>query len=228
MSKTKAGKIPVVCWKAIVVLKKCWAQAAEGLVRIPAGDNAAEINTVFTKLGKPEKPDGYNIPAPQGGTVDKDFASWAKNAFHNSNLTTKQAENLATQWNDFQGRTVKAQQEAQQAKVAEEVKGLQREWGRRTSKHERRQERCEDVRGKIRNPRHLAGPDGYAGVMKFFPHHRYGTWRRPICGRRAGRQGIVYQHANQANSKLQGLMKDKGWSAKFMNGDATCRQEFDA
>ena len=102
-------------------------KAGRGLV-LPKDDAPAEEwGQVFAKLGKPESPEGYQIPLPEGD--DGSFAKMVTPLFHQANLTAKQAEALASGWNEL----VAQQQAAEQEKWAQEstiqVDQLKREWG---------------------------------------------------------------------------------------------------
>lgn len=209
-------------------LEKMLGAGVEKLIKIPEGDNAAEFNTVFSKLGKPEKAEGYNIPAPKEGAPDKDFMGWAKNAFHNSNLTAKQAETLAGQWNEFAATTAKAQQDMAQAKLAEETKSLQKEWGAAHEQNTNVAKNAAKTFGvKAETIAKLEAQMGYAEVMKMFHSIGQGLGEDRFVGGAGGSKESFINTPEQAKSKLGGLMKDKVWSEKFLKGDRGAREEFD-
>lgn len=208
-------------------MEKLLGAGPENLIKIPAGDNAAEVHTAFSKLGKPEKADMYNLPAPKEGAADKDFMAWAKNAFHNSNLTAKQAEQLVTQWNDFQGTTSKAQQELVAAKVADEGKALRREWGAAYDQNAAMAENAAKTFGvKPEVVEALKSKMGHSEVIKMFHTIAQGLGEdRFVNG--TGAKGSFVNTPEQAKSKIGELMKDQAWSAKYLAGDRAAREEFD-
>ena len=101
----------------------------EKLIQLPTKDDDVNAwNEVYNKLGRPSKPEEYKIDAPkQGG--DEEFAKWAKNTFHETGLTAKQAEALVAKWAEFTGSRTEAQTQvlAQAAEAQEQA--LKKEWG---------------------------------------------------------------------------------------------------
>lgn len=93
----------------------------------PKDGDEAGWNALYAKMGRPEKPDGYKIPIPEG--VPGDFAKSASEAFHKHGLSAKQAEGLGGWWNE----TMKAQHEAAEtafdARVEKEFGEVKAAWG---------------------------------------------------------------------------------------------------
>jgi hypothetical protein len=125
----KGWKSPADAVHSYLNLEKLHGVPAEQIVKLPKDAAAPEWNDVYKRLGRPDKPDGYTIPAPQGAQADPAFVKWAQDTFHGANLTAKQAEVLASKWNEFQGTTAKAHADAQAAKLKDETESLKKEWG---------------------------------------------------------------------------------------------------
>jgi hypothetical protein len=108
-------------------LEKLMGAPKERLLKLPEKADDPAWGDIYSKLGKPQKPEEYMIGAPEG--QDDSFAKNAAKAFHDSNLSRSQADKLATWWND----TVKSQNEAQETerktKLDGEVSALKKEWG---------------------------------------------------------------------------------------------------
>jgi hypothetical protein len=90
-------------------LEKVAGAPVERLVKIPGPkDDPKGWDEVFTKLGRPEKADGYVIKVPEG---DKgEFAGQAKGWFHEAGLSQSQATKLSEKWNAHQAEIAKQQQ----------------------------------------------------------------------------------------------------------------------
>jgi hypothetical protein len=104
------------------------ANADKRGVVLPKDDtDAAGWDAVYTKLGRPEKPEGYKLPMPEG--ADPAFAKQAAEVMHKFGLTQKQAEGLAA-WNNEQGAALFKDQDAKrEAAFKTEFESLKTEWG---------------------------------------------------------------------------------------------------
>lgn len=93
------------------------------LQALPAADDADGWNSLYAKLGRPEKADGYELPLPEGD--DGSFAKQTSEWMHAAGLNKQQAQSLATAWNSHQA----AQAEAMQKYQEECVATVKKEWG---------------------------------------------------------------------------------------------------
>lgn len=123
----KAGLEGVV--KSYSHLEKLMSADKAGRTVVMPGPEADEtvMNDFYTKLGRPEKAEGYELPVPEGD--DGKMADWAKGVFHEAGLTAKQAAIVSEKWNAHMGAmqgdaTLVAEQSSQQAEAE-----LKREWG---------------------------------------------------------------------------------------------------
>jgi hypothetical protein len=82
---------------------------------------------VYNKLGRPEKPDGYEL----GDTASGDFADWFKGAAHTTGLSNRQAAQLAAAYEEFSGQTSALSDEQMEARRAEVETELRQELGGR-------------------------------------------------------------------------------------------------
>ena len=72
-----------------------------GRIPIPQSDDKDGWNEVYTKLGRPEDANGYEIKAPEGVQLADNLQDWFKQAAHESNLTKSQANALYEKWNNM-------------------------------------------------------------------------------------------------------------------------------
>lgn len=91
-------------------------------------DDLAGWGEVYKRIGKPEKPENYKINVPKE-IENKEFSEWAQKAFHEANLTSKQAEAFVNKWVErVRGEQTRAA-EAQSLKAKEQEAALKKEWG---------------------------------------------------------------------------------------------------
>ena len=129
-----------------VIQAKGWKSPAEALesyqgleamigggdrVKIPGEDAKPEDwDKFYSKLGRPENPDGYEFTKPEGfdGYSD-DFAGKAREAFHKAGLTDGQAKALHDWWvGEFQGASQATEEARTQYKATLEA-DMAKNWG---------------------------------------------------------------------------------------------------
>lgn len=71
-----------------------------GRTIVMPGENASpeEVRAFQSKMGVPEKVDGYKLPVPEG--MDGEFAKTAASWFHEAGVSAKAAEQIASKWNE--------------------------------------------------------------------------------------------------------------------------------
>lgn len=88
----------------------------------------------YAQLGRPETPEGYELPLPEGD--DGAFAKQVAPLLHKHGLSAEQAKGLAGDWNEMVASMAKQDAEAQAAHNAQmhakntaEAASLKTEWG---------------------------------------------------------------------------------------------------
>lgn len=91
------------------------------------GDDAKpeEIEQFYSKLGRPESPDKYDLKLPEGSMMKVEGIAPFKEIFHKAGLTPKQAQNILEAYDG----QVKASLDMQKKANAEALSALQVEWG---------------------------------------------------------------------------------------------------
>lgn len=198
---------------------------------LPKDDATPEERRAFlSKLGVPEKAADYKIPVPEGQSGE--FANKAAEWFHEAGLTPKQAEQLATKWNEHMtsmgSQNVQMTQQAQQRELDE----VYAEWGAAKDKNIDLARRAtmqflptqdakerQEMLGKIENA------IGTKNMLKLFAEVGKGL------GEHAVHQGNVSDPGAmtpaQAKARIEVLKSDREWSTKYINGDATARAEME-
>lgn len=103
------------------------ADRAGRTVALP-GDNAApeEVSAFYEKLGRPASPDKYSFKT-EGD--DGGFADWAKNTFHVTGVTDKQAGTLVEAFGKFTAEARQRNASERAANAAKEHDELKKTWG---------------------------------------------------------------------------------------------------
>ena len=224
--QTKGFKGPDAVVDAYRNLEKLHGVPQERLLKLPEKLDDASLAPIFQRLGKPEKPEGYNI-APEKG-ADENFVKFAQGLFHELGLTKSQGEKLAAKWNEHLGNANKAVIEQHNAKVTQENENLKKEWGLAYDKNV--------VIGK--NAAQAFGIDGdtldklesvmgYAGVMKFV--HRLGTklGEDNFVGSDNRNNGFGEMTSVQAQHRIKQLGQDMEWTKRYINGGVAEREEME-
>lgn len=107
---------------------------ADQIIRMPKPDDKAGWDGVWNKLGRPEKPEGYELPLPAGddGSFGKVAAGW----FHSAGVPKGAAQSIAKAWNEHIGGLVEQQRQQAEQKATAELNTLKSEWGNEFTKNE--------------------------------------------------------------------------------------------
>lgn len=204
-------------------LEKLIGAPKERVLKIPEKPDDSAWNDVYSKLGKPATAKDYKIEVPKG--ADPAFAEWAKNTFHEVNLTAAQAEKLAAKWNEHMAGTTAAQQSAYQAKAEQEEKGLQKEWGAAFEQNinvAKRAAQAFGLSGEVVDK--LEQAMGYAGVMKFM--HTLGSKVGEdsfVTGKGGGSFGAMTPEA--ARNRISALRQDGDFVRRYTAGEVSAKEE---
>lgn len=128
-AENKGFKDPSALLESYRNLEKLQGVGPDRLLKLPEKPDDPEWGNIYKRLGKPEKPEDYTIKPLDESPTSKAFVDWAKKTFHETGLTTKQAEALVAKWNEQNQNYVKAADEAQTAKLQEQQASLKKEWG---------------------------------------------------------------------------------------------------
>lgn len=123
--QTKGWKDPAAAVESYANLEKL---VGTDRLAIPKDDaDHANWDKVYNRLGRPDRPEGYGLKAPEG--ADPAFAKAASEVMHKAGLSAKQAQALAGWWGEQQAAALKGFTD-QRAKAAEtDMAALKAEWG---------------------------------------------------------------------------------------------------
>jgi len=128
LMKTKAYKNPSEVAMAYHNLNKLQNNAPDVLAA-PKWDDADSVNKFFTKLGRPETPDSYDLKVPEGVQIDENFMKIGKEIFHDLGANPALAQKALDKWEGFVA-TQKAAEVAKEQQInTEELTALEKKWG---------------------------------------------------------------------------------------------------
>lgn len=182
-------------------------------------------NDVYTKLGRPAKPEEYALPVPEG--QPKELADQASKWFHELGIPKGAAVKLAERWNAMIGEKATASQAAKTEAVTREVEALKTEWGADYNANTALVDKAAEAFGVdqaiLTALKDALGP---AKAMKFFHAigSKLGVEGKYIEGQGSGAQ--LSMTPDQARAEMQRLKTDKTfvdmWNSRT---DLKARQE---
>ena len=126
-AELKGWKDPSAAIDSYRNLEKLRGVPENELIRLPKEGDQDAWSQVYARLGRPETPDAYELPVPDGD--DGAFASHAAKWMHEAGLSKGQAQKLAEMNNQYISEQV-AQYEANLAAQQDrEMSELKTEWG---------------------------------------------------------------------------------------------------
>lgn len=187
---------------------------------IPKDDADADgWSQVWSKLGRPDTPEGYALPVPEGqaGEFAKQAAQW----FHKAGVPVKQAQALASEWNAFMAAQAQADAQAEQQALEAEHKALEKDWGTGPAgqvQHEIARRAAVKLGMDEASLTALEKAVGYSKVMKVFAKIGELTGEHKAVGLDASSAFAVTPEA--ARARKSQLMADPAWRAKAMNANS--------
>lgn len=226
--QTKGWKQPADVLGSYQNLEKLLGADKAGRALVPPKDDAPpeEWAQFYGKLGRPEKPDGYKLPVPEGDTGE--FAKQAAAWMHDAGLTPKQAEALAARWNEHMGGTLQSQQAEFEQKAAVDLQDLQREWGDKFEANTELARRAIREAGLSKEEgQAIERALGLGKAAKVFAFLGKQFAEAPMKGGEGAAAGSFGSTPESAKARITALRGDKEWSAKYLSGDASARAEFE-
>lgn len=226
-AENKGFKEPAHVLESYRNLEKAFGVPKERLLTLPENmDDAKAMGEIYGRLGRPDKPEGYKIPTPEG--VAPEFSKWASGKFHELGLTTKQGEALASAWNERLTAQQQQQVAAMTAAAEQQVSTLKTKWG---AAHEQNTKvasgaaRAFGVDGETLDK--LESVLGYQKTMEFFHGigSKLGEDQFIDGGRGDNKFGLMTPDGAQA--KIETLMSDGEWTKRYLAGGLAERQEME-
>ena len=191
---------------------------------MPKGDDDVEgWNKLYTKLGRPETPEGYGIKAAEG--QDPTLANAAASKFHELGLTEKQGQALTNWWAEQSQGLLDAQSAAQAQSAEQAIAELKNEWGNKYDENVELGRRAAreygldaDALGKIE------GALGTKGLLDLMAKIGRGQGEAEFIGQGKTSFGMSPE---AARARIQSLKGDAEWTQRYLKGDADARAELE-
>lgn len=118
---------PVTALEAFYNTNKLLGVPAEQIIRLPKPDDTEAWGQVWNRLGRPETPEGYELPVPEGDNGE--FAKVAAQWFHQAGVPKAAAQQIAKAVNEYSAQQAAARVEQLKAESEKELSELKAEWG---------------------------------------------------------------------------------------------------
>lgn len=224
--ETKGFKEPQDLALSYKNLEKLVGVPADQVLRLPKEGDTEGWNKLHERLGRPAKPEEYELPLPPGAN-DK-YAKFIANKMHTLGVSKKVAQELAAAQNEFVAAEAAENATAYQATIKEQDTALRSKWGQAYDKN------LQVAKGAFAElgitteaVNALEKAMGFAGVMEFFHGlgAKIGEDRFVSAAGTPGFNGVMSPAAAQA--RIQAIAKDPVLSVKYANGDAALKAEMD-
>lgn len=210
-------------------LEKLLGAEKAGRALVPPRDDAPpeEWSAFYGKIGRPETVDGYKLGVPEG--QNGDFAKTAATWFHEANVTNKQAETLASKWNEFNAQHVASQEQKFQAEANADVEALKREWGPSFEPNVELARRAAREAGLPQDKAQaIERAIGLAQATKLFAHFGEQYRESPIKGGEGAAAGRFAASPESAKAEIAQLRMDQSFATRLTSNDTAAIEKWNA
>jgi hypothetical protein len=219
---------PEVAMNSYLNLEKLIGHDKAGRTVTVPGEGASpeEMSAYLAKIGRPEKPDGYEMPV-EG--ADPEFVKWARESFHEAGIPSKSAKTMVDKWQQFVAGKQAAAEQERQGRFASESDQLRREWGAAFEDKSAIVDKA--VREFGLGPNELTALRDAWGphkAMTFFEKIGSGLGESSFItggGRTSGFSGAMTP--DQARGEIKNLQKDSGFISKYVGGDSEAKRKME-
>lgn len=220
-AELKGWKDPGAAIDSYRNLEKLRGVPENELVRLPKEDDADAWNQVYARLGRPESPDLYELPVPEGD--DGEFAKMAADWMHKAGLSKSQAQQLTQMNNEFIQSQVKEYQDNLAVQQDRELSELKSEWGAAYDQNIEIARRGAQQFG--------IDPDMMSKIEEAIGTKQLMSLFHGI-GSKVGEHKMVRGESENfklspaaAQERINQLKQDKEWVGRYLNGGAKEREE---
>lgn len=207
-------------------LEKLTGVPADKLIKLPKDNNPEEWNQVYSKLGRPESADKYDIPLPEGDNGE--LAKVARGWFHENGLSVSQARGVAEKFNGYLTEQLTAQQARVNQEHQAQVVSLKGEWGDKYDANSAVVDRAAKAFGMTaEHVLALRNSMGPSAAMKFLYNigSKIAVEDSELLGGGGTNPGFNGMSVEQAQSRIGELRKDRAFVERFNSPDPKTRQE---
>jgi hypothetical protein len=227
--ENKGWKSPEDAVKSYSELQRLVGVPKERLLTLPEKDDDAEgWNSIYQRLGRPEKMEDYGLDKLQNS--DPEYAKAIAEVMHRSGVSKKQAQSIVEGHTKFLDGYLARQAEAQRIKNETETQQLRTEWADQYQPTvERGGQAVKELWGDQADTIMQALQDklGVIGaakaIAKLADKAGEGTFRTSGEGT-GGNSGMGYS-PDGAKAEVARLKADPEFQKSFINGDVSARQK---
>lgn len=223
--QTKGFKDPAALADSYRNLEKLQGVPQDRLLKLPEKSDDPAWDQVHARLGRPEKPDGYELKF-EG---DDAFAKSAAETMHKLGVSKAQAQGLNQFWNGHVEALIKADEQARQQADAAAISELKTKWGGDYDKNVELGRRAGREFGLSEQQfKAIEASLGAGDTLKLF--QAIGAKLAEPAGfdpAGAGGGTGFGMTADQAKARINALKGDRDWTAKYLGGGASERAEME-
>lgn len=221
--QTKGWKDPASLADSYRNLEKLQGVPQDRLLKLPEKPDDPAWDTVHTKLGRPEKPELYELKG------DEAMVKRMSAAMHKAGVPKSAAQALNAEWDAYVNELIATDTAERQQKDAADLAALRGEWGgdfEKNSELGRRAGREFGLSAEQFNA--ISGALGSGATLKLFAAigGKLGE-AGPFDPNGSGGNGGFGMTKEAAQARITALKADKDWTASYLNGDAAKRAEMD-
>lgn len=187
-------------------------------------EDAEGWNAIYDKLGRPGKPDGYQLEVPEG--VDPTFSKEASETFHKLGLTAEQGQNLAQWWNAKAMGMQEAINAQKQAQFKAEDEALRNEWGPKFVENVAKARNAQKALGiDDATIDTIAGAIGHKGAMNLLQKIGSLSAEDKFIGSNGASGSVGSMDISQARYEMQKLKNNPDFRKKILSGDLDAKAQ---
>lgn len=181
-------------------------------------------NAIYDKLGRPGKPDGYQLEVPEG--IDPTFSKEASETFHKLGLTAEQGQNLAQWWNGKAAGMQEAINAQKQAQFKAEDEALRNEWGPKFVENVAKARNAQKVLGMDEaTVDTIAGALGHRATMNLLEKIGRLSSEDKFIGGDGASGSVGSMDISQARYEMQKLKNNPDFIKKALSGDLDAKAQ---
>lgn len=199
-------------------LEKLRGVPEERLLKLPEKMEGPDARAIFERLGAPKEAKDYQI-ARDEKSPDPTFPDWAETTFHGAGVTKGQADAIVKAYNERAQQLQAAQVENLKNSIAQADTALKKEWGAQFDANLNLVKQGARILGI--DPKTLDIIEAVQGREALFKTlHKIGVSvgeSNFVAGQPGGQTAMTPE---QAQEKMNELMRDSKFQKKFNRGDA--------
>lgn len=222
--KNKGWKDSKSVLESYINLEKLRGVPEDRLLKIPQEADDPNWSKVYSKLGKPDSKEGYEVP--QADTEEmRAFNEWAKDNFYDLNLTKQQAQGLMERYANYVNEVQQQAIQNYDQQYKQQDANLKKEWG--AAYHQNialAQRAAQEFNVPAEAIEALEQSLGFDGVMKFMHSLSAKVGESKYIEGDGARNPNAKLTPDQAKSQIAALKKDKSFVDKYLSGDVEAKK----